>query len=235
MLLPGLRLTLILALTPAVLSAGDWQPIFDGKTLQGWKSSPDNPAAFSVEPDGVLKVAGARAHLYYVGDKAEQSFANFELKLKVKTTPSSNSGVFFHTRFQPSGWPAHGYEAQVNSTHRDGRKSGSIYNVMDCWADPEAFADGAQSPFMTFAPDRGTRLHLPEAPTRDGEWFDYYIKVAGKTITVAINGRITVEYTEPDTLPADTTRRLGSGTIALQAHDPGSTVYYRDIQLKLLD
>jgi hypothetical protein len=30
-------------------------------------------------------------------------------------------------------------------------------------------------------------------------------------------------------------RRLGPGTIALQAHDPASTVLYRNIRIKPLD
>ena len=47
---------------------GGFKSIFDGKTLTGWKSSVDNPAAFSVEQDGCLKVTGNRAHLFYVGE-----------------------------------------------------------------------------------------------------------------------------------------------------------------------
>lgn len=230
----SIHLTALLLATTSLLGAAEWQTIFNGRNLDGWKSSPDNPAAFSVQPGGVLKVNGKRAHLYWVGEQAEQNFSNFELKLKVRTMPKANSGVFIHTKFQEEGWPAHGYEAQVNSSHGDPRKTGSIYGVVDCWADPEAFAANPDRPaFITVDPQAGTRLHVPTGPTRDGEWFDYDIKVIDKTVTLSVDGNVIVEYTEPEHVEG--TRKLSAGTIAIQAHDPGSTVYYKDIQLKILD
>lgn len=227
------RFTLLLLLATSLSAAEDWQTIFDGKSLAGWKSNPENPDSFSIIPGGILKVSGKRSHLFYVGDRDHQSFSDFELKLKVKTLPNANSGVFFHTRFQDSGWPAHGHEAQINTTHGDPRKTGSIYGVVDCWVDPVEFTHPLQKAFITVDPQAGIRLHQPNAPTRDMEWFDYHIKVVGKTITIKVNGGTIVEYTEPENVSG--TRRLSAGTIALQAHDPGSTIFYQDIKLKLLD
>ncbi|MGD9636238.1 MAG: DUF1080 domain-containing protein, partial [Pirellulales bacterium] len=63
------------------------------------------------------------------------------------------------------------------------------------------------------------------------------IIVRGKKITLKVNGETTVEYTEPDDVerPAEFAgRKFSHGTIALQAHDPGSVVRYRNIRIKPL-
>ncbi|MEM7145554.1 MAG: DUF1080 domain-containing protein [Verrucomicrobiota bacterium] len=214
-----------------------WVTIFDGTSLDGWKASTDNPAAFSVEEDGTLKLTGERAHLYYVGPDGDADFSDFELKMKVKTLPNANSGVYFHTKYQENGWPDHGYEAQVNATHKDPKKTGSLYAVMNMYVDMEG-GEKPEEPYLMMD-KRGMNMVLPEAPNTDGEWFDYSIKVEGKTVTIAVNGKTTVEFTEPEGWGGPNAnmggRKLSSGTIALQAHDPGSTVYYKDIELKIND
>jgi hypothetical protein len=75
------------------------------------------------------------------------------------------------------------------------------------------------------------------APAPDDEWFDYRIRVEGKRIQIWINGKQTVDFTEA----ADWTppkgmagRKLGTGTFALQAHDPGCKVDYKDIKVEVL-
>jgi hypothetical protein len=163
---------------------------------------------------------------------------NFELKLKAKTTPGSNSGVYVHTKYQEDGWPDAGYECQVNSTQKDPKKTGSLYGIINIVVDPP---DGSGTekfePYVMYD-QKGVNLRMPSAPSRDGEWFDYHITVMGKTITIRVNGQITVQFTEPDGWagagPGGAGRRLSKGTIALQAHDPGSTVYYKDLRIKPL-
>lgn len=218
---------------------GGFKPVFDGKTLEGWKSSTDNPAAFSVTEDGTLKVSGDRAHLFYVGQDGEAAFSDFELKLKAMTTPNSNSGVYFHTKYQKVGWPSQGYEAQVNSTQGDPKKTGSLYGVVDLWLDKGAYEGGQKHRFVSVDANGGIKLHIAKAPSTDNEWFDYHIVVQGKKITLKVNGETTVQFTEPKDWktagPGASGRALGKGTIALQAHDPGSTVFYKDIQLKVTD
>jgi len=102
-------------------ATGEWISMFDGKTLNGWKSNDEKPNVFTVE-DGTIKVSGGRAHLFYVGDDGKASFKNFEFKAKVKNEPGSNSGIYFHTEFQDSGWPDKGYESQVNISHKAKRE-----------------------------------------------------------------------------------------------------------------
>lgn len=185
-----------------------WVSMFDGKSLAGWKSNEEVKDVFTVE-DGCLKVSGGRAHIFYEGAGGAK-FRNFEFKAKVKTTPGSNSGIYFHTAFQEKGWPSKGYECQVNSTHTDRKKTGGLYAVRDV---------------------------LDNAPSKDGEWFDYVIRVEGKHITLKIDGKVTAEFTEPDdwTPPKNMDgRRLSEGTFAIQGHDPKSTTYYKDIAVRAL-
>lgn len=229
-MLKQLTLTTLAALTLTSAQAEDgWTSLFNGKDLTGWKSNEEVPGVFTVE-NGELKVSGGRAHLFYMGEKGDASFKNFELKLKVKTTPGSNSGVYIHTKYQEKGWPDAGYECQVNSTHTDPKKTGSLYGVINILA----LLEGQKEP------EGGKHIKVPLAPSKDDEWFDYLIKVEGKHITLSVDGKVTVDFTEPEgwdpakelkNMPG---RKLGEGTIAIQGHDPKSTTYYKDIAIKVL-
>ena len=207
------RICLATLLLPAMLIAQDadgWVSMFNGENLDGWKDNGDTPGCFTVTEDGELKVSGGRSHLFYVGADGEASFRNFEFKAKVKNEPGSNSGLYFHTAFQERGWPAKGYEAQVNLTHKDPKKTGGLYAVADV---------------------------MNVAPAKDNEWYDYHIKVDGKRIVIKIDGEVTTDYTEPENVerPANMKGRvLDEGTFAIQAHDPKSTIYFKDLAVKPL-
>jgi hypothetical protein len=61
--------------------------------------------------------------------------------------------------------------------------------------------------------------------------------VNGKNITIKVNDKVMVEYTEPDNVerPAEMAgRKLSSGTFALQGHDPKSKVLFKNIMVKPL-
>jgi len=204
LLSPKLVILATLALSAPLSLAGDWVNMFDGKSLKGWKVNPENPETFSVE-NGAIKVQGKRTHLFY-GEDGNAKFKNFEFECEVKTAEKANAGIFVHTAYQAEGWPDQGYELQVNATHGDWRKTGSVYSFQD----------------------------LKEPGHKDGEWFKYQIKVEGKKITVTINGKVTNEYTEPAD-HAEKTKRLGEGTIALQGHDPGSLIFFRNLRIRTLD
>src|SRR3954465_4337583 len=90
-----------------------WIPLFDGKSLNGWKPS-EHEGTFKVL-DGQIVAHGERSHLFYTGPVHGADFRNFELTVEVKTMPAANSGVYFHTAFQPSGFPASGFEVQVEN------------------------------------------------------------------------------------------------------------------------
>lgn len=108
---------------PVVPSEAEgWVSLFNGRDLSGWQAN-ENAETFSVE-EGLLLVDGPRSHLFYTGEVNNGVFRDFELLVEVKTEPRANSGIFFHTEWQDRGWPAKGYEAQVNQTHGDPRKDG---------------------------------------------------------------------------------------------------------------
>src|SRR5688500_614245 len=124
-----------------------WISLFDGKTMDNWKISTENPSTFRVD-SGMIIVNGPRAHLFYNGDVLNHDFKNFELKVKVMTTPGSNSGIFIHTAYQEKGWPSKGYEVQVNNSQSDWRRTGSLYGVDD----------------------------VKEVYVKDNEWYTEYIR-----------------------------------------------------------
>jgi hypothetical protein len=177
-----------------------WISMFDGKSLDGWKVN-EKPESWKIE-DGVVVANGDRSHLFFM--RHDRPFVNFEFQAEVMTEKGSNSGIFFHTKFQEEGWPSQGYESQVNNTQGDPQKTGGLYNT----------------------------VKVLEAPAKDGVWFTQYIKVDGKHVVVKIDGETVVDYTEPDDVGG--TVRLGEGTFALQAHDPGSTVRYRNLKVRRL-
>lgn len=182
-----------------------WISLFDGKSLDGWKVG-KNSESFKVE-NGAIAVNGNVGHLYYDGPVNDHSFKNFEFKADVMTTPGSNSGIYFHTVYQESSWPKKGYEVQVNNSHTDWRRSGSLWAIQD----------------------------IKETYAKDNEWFTMYIKVQGKRVIVKINDKQVVDYTEPGDVKRDegmAGRILSEGTFALQAHDPKSNVFYKNIMVK---
>ncbi len=211
---------------PASAADDGFIDLFNGKDLSGWTENLENESSFSVV-DGVMKVDGARNHLFYSGEVANANFTNFELHVVAKTQPNANAGIFFHTKFQEEGWPSVGYEAQVNASHKDPKKTGSIYNVRNILV----FHEGTKK----FDPKPADKV-LEAAPHADGEWFDYKIRVNGKKIETFVNGKQLVDYTED---PADfqekfAGRKLSSGTFGIQAHDPESVVFFKTIRVKPL-
>ena len=113
--------------------------LFDGQSLAGWKVGHD-AAVFHVQ-DGMIKMecpsGHGPAHLFYVGDVHGHGFKNFDLKVEVMTFPYANSGIYFHTQYQESGWPNHGLECQVNNSHSDWRRTGSLWGVTNISWGPE--------------------------------------------------------------------------------------------------
>jgi hypothetical protein len=65
---------------------------------------------------------------------------------------------------------------------------------------------------------------------RDNEWFTMRTIVRGRRVQIFVGDRQTVDYTEPDT----SATRLTGSTIALQGHDPGSEVHYKNIMIRPL-
>ena len=198
----------IVSLSLTVLRAADseegFTTIFDGKSFTGWKTSLDNPNTWKIE-DGAFVARGAVAHVFYVGDT--NPFKNFELKVDVMTEPSANGGIYFHTAYQEKGFPSAGIECQVNVSHTDWIKTGSLYGL----------------------------VNIGLTPVKDNQWWTQHIIVRGRKVTVKIDGKTVIEYNEPQVDPTARGKKLGEGTFALQAHDPKSVIHYKNIRVKRLE
>ena len=204
----------VLLLVNVSLAADEPKPeegfvsLFDGKTLDGWKAA-ETPETFKVE-EGHITVNGKRGHLFYTGPVNNHEFKNFHFKAELMTFPKANSGIYFHTEYQETDWPAKGFEVQINNTHTDPKKTGSLYNVKDSNHQSRAF---------------------------DYEWFTEHIIVRDKHVTIKVNGHTVMEWTEPEGWKGpegNPGRKLSSGTFALQGHDPDSIVCFKNIMVKPL-
>ena len=204
------RIALLVLITLVPLMAADdgWVSLFNGKDLTGWRVN-ENPGSFTVK-DGAIVASGPRSHCFYVGDVANHSFTQFELRVDIMALPKANGGIYIMTDFQEKGWPGAGFEVQVNNSYPgDVRKTGSLYQVQD----------------------------IKEQLVKDNEWFTQHIMVKGNTITVRLNNKEVVRWVQPADWAGTKEfpeRRIRPGTIALQGHDPGSTTYYKNIQIRLL-
>lgn len=199
---------------PAKAGESDWIHLFNGKDLSGWHT---NRAEGSFSVKNGLLVAHSRdmrSHLFYVGEgDSPVAFKDFELVVVARGEANSNSGIFIHTDYalrDDKGHLANGYEVNLNTSPTVAKKTGSLYDVVD----------------------------LTEQPLDDTQWFETRIIVEGKRIRVWLNGDKVIDYIEPEN-PVRKPSRKGrllkpeGGAIALQAHDPESIWYFKEIKLKV--
>jgi hypothetical protein len=232
------------ALTCAVLATGfllpapgraeekdSWVPLFNGKDLTGWKIHPTpnkaigeitekkvdgkvvafegmvqgkKVALWRVE-DGAIVGGGPASHLFSERD----DYADFHFRVEAKINDKGNSGQYFRTAFGP-GFPT-GYEAQINATHADPIRTGSLY--------PDS-----RTTLKNFK-DKITVMNT--APHKPDEWFTQEVIAVGPKITIKVNDKTTIEWEDPE-------YRYKKGHFALQAHDPGSVMTFRKIEVKEL-
>ena len=236
-----LTAALVLLLATGSLAADTPQPeegfvsLFDGKTLDGWKVG-ENANTFQVR-DGVIVMdypatAHGPAHLFYVGDVNHHDFKNFDLRVDVMTFPKANSGIFFHTKYQESGWPGFGIECQVDNSHIDWRRTGSLYGIKHISWGPET-------------PPKNNKEEvtiLPKPPVTDNVWYTQEVVYQDGLITVKLDGKTMFDYKMPD---ADVEHKfrakstwLPRGTFALQGHPPMpdhiSKACFKNIRVKVL-
>jgi hypothetical protein len=203
-----LALTAALSIATSVFAADEdgFKPLMDGKTFKGWKKAEESPETWTIQ-DGAFVAHGKRCHLFYVGD--EKPFKDFHLKVEVMTREHSNGGIYFHTKYQANEWPKAGFECQVNNTHSDWKKTGSLYDI----------------------------ANIGRSSAQDDKWWTQEIIVKGKNVTVLIDGAKVLEYNEPEGAQPGKSfaRKISEGIFALQGHDPTSEIHYRNIRVKRLD
>ena len=185
-------MTLSVALAAAAVAQDSgWVKMFDGKTLEGWKPS-EAPQNWTVE-DGAIVGRGGRSHLFWMKEECE----NCEFKATVKINKGGNSGMYFRTAFS-EGFPK-GYEAQVNTSHKDPVKTGSLYNI----------------------------VKVLDQLVPEETWFTQHIIADGNHIIIKVNDKVVVDHIEEKNL-------YTKGYLAMQQHDPGSVVMYKDLMYRKL-
>jgi len=178
-----------------------WTPLFNGKDLTGWKVYPKGTGKWKVE-DGVLIGSGNASHLF--SEKGD--YRNFRYRVEAKINDKGNSGQYFRAKFAKAFPP--GYEAQINATHGDKIRSGSLYpDYRDNYTDAE------KKKTLIF-----DQLIQPD------EWFTQEVIAVGNHIVIKLNGKTTVDF-------VDEKNRHGKGHFAIQQHDPGTTIKVRKIEV----
>jgi hypothetical protein len=169
-----------------------WISMFNGKDLNGWKAS-ERSENWKVE-DGAIVGRGERSHLFWT----TQQCGDCEFRATVKVNKGGNSGMYFRAQNIEPGWPK-GYEAQVNTSHKDPVKTGSLYNIV-----------------------KNFDKMVPEET-----WFTQHIIARGNHIMILVNGKLVVDHVEDK-------NEYRKGYLALQQHDPGSVVMYKDLMYRPL-
>jgi type 1 glutamine amidotransferase len=203
-----------------------FQPIFDGKTLDGWDG---NPNFWRVEDGTITGQTTAdnptQGNTFLIWRKGEPG--DFELRLKFRIV-GGNSGIQYRSR-EVEKWVIAGYQADIDSKDQ---YIGILY---------EERARGILAM-------RGKRVEIDEqgnkadvGTTADEktildsikkeDWNEYAIKAVGNHLVQSINGHVTVDVTDNQA-----SRRAMSGLLALQLHaGPPMLVQFKDILLKRLD
>lgn len=178
-----------------------WTTLFDGKSLEGWEKVGRGNSQWEVK-DGTIVGSGGASMLV----NTSGPYKNFKYRVEVKINDGGNSGVYFRTTRRPGFLD--GYEAQVDSTHSDPIRTGSLYGF----------------------------CHVYSQLVKPDTWFSYEIEVKddvwrGRDMTrikITVDGNELYEY-------LDFAKTFGAGHFAFQQHDPGSTVEIRKVQVMPLD
>jgi len=181
-----------------------WVQLFNGKDLTGWKAHPEDKAKWEVK-DGILIGSGPAGHLF--SEKGD--YENFRYRVEAMINDHGNSGQFFRTQFGRS-FPK-GYEAQINSTHGDPIRTGSLYPSFN----------------SKLSKDDKEKILVLKALHKPDEWFTQEVIAEGNHIIIKVNGETTVDF-------VDKNNTYSKGHFALQQHDPGTVVKFRKIEYKPL-
>lgn len=188
--------------TAADPPAEGWVSLFDGTTLSGWESVPmkaGNSAKWEVK-DGALTGTGEASMLY----SPKGTYQNFRFRAEIQINDGGNSGMYIHCPGKKPSF-SEGYEIQINSTHRDPIKTGSVY----------------------------TMVHVYKQLVPPGEWFTQEVEAVTKIyrgkliphLKVSVNGELLYEYLD------HSNQFPGAGYFAFQGHDPGSVVKVRKVEV----
>lgn len=199
---------LLCLLCAAVVSAQNWQPLFNGKNLSGWKKLNGN-AEYKVEDGAIVGVSKMNTPNTFLSTK--DKYGDFILEFEFKVDDGLNSGVQFRSESKKDYQKGrvHGYQFEIDPSDR--AWSGGVYDeARRGWLYPLTKNPDAKSAF------------------RRGQWNKARIEASGNHIATWING-VPCANLWDDMTP--------EGFIALQVHaigDPsqeGKKVAWRDIRI----
>ena len=191
---------------PTAPGADGFVQLFNGKDLTGWKTHPKAPkeSVWSVA-DGLLTCTGPASHIF----SERGDYKNFVYRAVVTINDGGNSGQYVRTKFEP-GFPP-GYEAQINATHGDKIRTGSLY------------PDG-RTKLKDFRKEITVMDTAPHAPN---EFFTQEVTAIGNHIVIKVNGKVTVDFRDPN-------NTFTQGHFAFQHHDPTCKVGIKSAEVKEL-
>ncbi len=185
--------------------AAGFVPLFNGKDLSGWKTYGGGTGDWRVQ-DGAIVSAGPHSYLF----TEQGNFRNIHLRAEAMINDGGNSGLLFRVPYV-AGLPR-GYEAQIDSTHRDPVKTGSLHPSFNAQLTPEERA----------------KVSVLDMLVRPNQWFTQEVIAFGDHIVIKVNGKTTVDYVDRYSTHA-------MGHIALQQLEPTTVVKFRKIEVKELD
>ncbi|TWT56838.1 NPCBM/NEW2 domain protein [Thalassoglobus neptunius] len=210
-------------------SADDgFRPIFDGKTLNGWKGEDGWWKVF----DGAIVGESTsdqplNNNTFLVWDQGEVDDFELRLKFRISGTERANSGIQFRGALRDDGHVI-GYQADID---RAGEWIGSLYD--------EATKRGplAKRGHKSTVTEDGKVVSEQVADPAElfqkidlEDWNEYSITAQGNRLILKINGHVTADVTDNDPNGLDR-----SGVLALQLHSgPPMKIEFKDIQLKRL-
>lgn len=186
-----------------------WEPLFNGKNLKGWKKI-NGAADYKVENGAIVGISKVNTPNTFL--RTDKEYGDFILEMLFKVDDGLNSGVQFRSLSTPEyqNGRVHGYQYEIDPSPR--AWSGGIYDEARLgWLYPLTTNSAAREAFK------------PNA------WNKLRIEAIGDHIRTWING-----VPASDLLDAQT----HDGFIALQVHDIGSnkdnegkTVSWKDIRI----
>jgi Domain of Unknown Function (DUF1080) len=201
-------LFVITAVTSSPLRGGEFEQLFDGRTLSGWEG--DTKGTWRVEEGAI--VGGSLDENVPRNEFlcTRRSYGDFELKVTFKLLgdpKQANAGIQFRTKRIPKHHEVSGYQADIGQQYW-----GALY-------------DESRRNRTLAGPNQSDVEKLVKL----GDWNRYIIRAEGARIRLWLNDTLTVDYTERD---AWIERK---GVVGLQIHGGAKAkVYYKDITIEEL-
>ena len=192
----------------SMMSAQTWEPLFNGKNLNGWKKL-NGKAEYKVVDGTIVGTSKMGTPNTFLATK--KTYGDFILEFDFKVDEGLNSGVQLRsesTKNYKNG-RVHGYQFEIDPSPRSW--TGGIYDeARRGWLYPLTQNPSAMNAF------------------RSGEWNKARIEAAGNTIATWVNGVPCANLWDNMT---------ATGFIALQVHainnasDEGKTISWKNIRI----